>query len=146
MSTTWIVVANASQARLFANHGPRKGLALVQEMVHPESREKTGDLVSDRIGRYGSHGTGQGGFVQPTDPKTHEAERFAQEISRTLESGRAGNRFERLIVVASSPFLGLLNSKLSAQLRNMLSATIEKDYTHSSEKELVGQLEHCIYL
>jgi protein required for attachment to host cells len=146
MSTTWIVIANASKARLFANSGPRKGLTLVQEMLHPESRDKSSDLVSDRPGKNASHGNGQGGYVPPTDPKQYEAERFAADICHTLESGRTVNSFERLIVVASPTFLGLLNSRMSPQVRQKVSETIEKDYTHSTEKELVGQLEHCIYL
>ena len=50
MAITWILVANASQAKLYANTGPKKGLALVKDLKHPESREKAADLVSDRPG------------------------------------------------------------------------------------------------
>ncbi len=50
MSITWIMVANASQAKLFAHHGPKRGLELIKELMHPQSREKTSNLVSDRSG------------------------------------------------------------------------------------------------
>lgn len=146
MSTTWILVANASNARLYANQGPKKGLQLIKEFDHPESRGKGQDLVSDRPGHNQGHGNGHGAFIQATDPKQHEADRFAQELVRELEQGRAANSYGRLILVASSPFIGLLNGRLSQQLRSLLSESIEKDYTRANEKELSGHLEHCIYL
>ena len=36
MTTTWILVANARNARLFANHGPDKGLELVEACTAEE--------------------------------------------------------------------------------------------------------------
>ena len=48
--TTWILVANASLAKFYANAGPNKGLALMKEIRHPESRQKNSDLVTDRPG------------------------------------------------------------------------------------------------
>lgn len=141
MSVTWIMVANASQAKLYANNGPKKGLELVKELSHPESREKAANLVSDRIGNY----AGSGSYAQPTDPKEHEAERFAQELSRELEEGRVRNAYERLILVASSHFLGLLNQRISNQVKK-IAQFIEKDYTRLPVKELTGHLEGYVYL
>ncbi|WP_413439389.1 host attachment protein [Sulfuriferula sp. GW1] len=146
MTTTWIVVANASLARLYTNNGPKQGLQLLKELNHPESREKASELVSDRPGHNPGTGNGHGSFVPATDPKQHEAERFAQELSKELECGRASNHYERLIMVASSPFIGVLNQRLTGHVRNMVSDTIEKDYTRATPKELSGHLEHCIYL
>ncbi len=142
MSITWIMVANASQARLFANSGPNKGLQLVKELLHPESREKAADLVSDRVGNY----QGSGSYAQPTDPKHHEAERFAQEVSRELEEGSVNNAYERLILVASTHFLGMLNSRLSTQVNHKITERINKDYTHLQPKELAGHLESVVFL
>ncbi|HUW27816.1 MAG TPA: host attachment protein [Sulfuriferula sp.] len=146
MTTTWIVVANSSLARLYTNNGPKQGLQLIKELSHPESREKASDLVSDRPGHNPGSGNGHGSFVPATDPKQHEAERFAQELSKELEHGRASNHYERLIMVASSPFIGVLNQRLSGHVRDMVSDTIEKDYTRATPRELSGHLEHCIYL
>jgi len=144
MSITWIMVANASQAKLFANHGPKKGLQFIKELVHPESREKTSNLVSDRSGSH--TGTGHGAFVQATDPKHHEAERFAQEVSRELDNGRINKAYDRLILVASAPFVGLVNSRLPELVRSKLSEIIDKDYTRLPVKELAGHLESYVYL
>jgi protein required for attachment to host cells len=144
MSVTWIMVANASQAKVFANHGPNKGLQFVKELLHPESREKTSNLVSDRSGSH--TGTGHGAFVQATDPKHHEAERFAQEVSRELDDGRMNNAYDRLILVASAPFMGLVNSRLPELVRSRLSESIDKDYTRLPVKELAGHLQEYVYL
>ena len=144
MSITWIMVANASQAKLFANHGPKQGLQLVKELLHPESREKTSNLVSDRSGS--NSGPGHGAFIQATDPKHHEAERFAQEVARELDEGRVKNAYDRLILVASAPFMGLVNNCLPGQVRSKVSESIDKDYTRLPVKELAGHLEQVVFL
>ena len=146
MTTNWILVANSSTARIYSNNGPKKGLKLVKELNHPESRQKSADLVSDRPGHMQGFGNGHGSRQPATTPKEHEIEKFAQEIAKELDHGRSTNDFERLIVVASSPFIGTLNGRLSGHVRDMVSDSVEKDYTRVNDRELVGHLEHCIYL
>jgi protein required for attachment to host cells len=142
MSITWIMVANASHAKLFANKGPNKGLELVKELDHPESREKASELVSDRIGNY----AGSGSYAQPTPPKEHEAERFALEIAHELEQGRVNNAYEKLVMVTSAHFMGLLNSRITQQVKSKISESISKDYTHLPVKELSGHLANHVFL
>jgi len=138
MTKTWVMVANASQARFFSSTGPQRGLQLIKELAHPESREKTSNLVSDRSGSRSS--TGHGAFIQATDPKHHEAERFAQELTRELEHGLETKAYDRLILVASAPFVGLVNNHLPSQVRSKLSESIGKNYTRLPEKDLTEQL------
>jgi len=145
--TTWILVANSSHARILCNVGPKKGLKLVKELEHPESREKRLDLVSDRPGQNsGGAGNGRGAFISQTDPSKHEAENFAAEVAKELEHGRVTQGYARLILVASNPFIGVLNNRLGGHVKAMVSDTIEKDYTRASDKDLSRHLEHCIYL
>ena len=138
MAKTWVMVANASQARFFSSTGPKRGLQLIKELAHPESREKTSNLVSDRSGSRS--GTGHGAFIQATDPKHHEAELFAQELTRDLEYGLETKAYDRLILVASAPFVGLVNNHLPGQVRSRLSESIGKDYTRLPERDLTEQL------
>lgn len=142
MSITWIMVANASHAKLFANKGPNKGLELVKELEHPESREKASELVSDRIGNY----AGSGSYAQPTHPKEHEAERFALQIAHELEQGRVNNAYEKLVMVTSAHFMGLLNNRITQQVKSKISDSISKDYTHLPVKELSGHLAGHVFL
>ena len=146
MSTTWILVANAARARLYENTGIGKGLALLSEFEHPESRMKGSELVSDRAGYVQGVGNGHASRQPATAPKQNEAEHFAQEISRTLELGRGQNKYERLILVVSSPFLGTLKARLPDQVLAKTTDMVEKDYTSANERELGGHLEHCIFL
>ena len=146
MSTIWILVANAARARLYENTGIGKGLKLLSELDHPESRMKGSELVSDRAGYVPGVGNGHASRQQATDPKQNEAEHFALEIARTLEHGRGQNKYERLILVAGSPFLGILKARLSDQVSTLTSDTLDKDYTAATDREIGKYLEHCIYL
>ena len=146
MNTTWILVANAARARLFENTGIGKGLNLLSEFDHPQSRLKSADLVTDRAGFMQSTGNGQGAYQPSTDPKQNEATHFAHEIAQNLEHGRGQNKYERLILVAGAPFLGKLKSHLSHQTLALTSDTLEKDYTTSNTRDIGKHLEHCIYL
>lgn len=146
MTTTWILVANASSAHLYANQGPKKGLKRIREFEHAASRGKGLDLVSDRPGHNRSHGNGHGSLIPATDPKQNEAQHFAIELARELERGRATNQYQRLILVAAPHFMGLLNNHIGSHVRNLVSDSFEKDYTKADARELSGHLESCIYL
>lgn len=145
-NTTWILVANASQAKIYANGGPKKGLKLVKELSHPESREKGSELVSDRPGQMHSPGNGHRASQPRSDPKTNEARHFALELARELNHGRNTLQFDRAIIVAPPAFMGLLNEKLDGPTASLITDRFEKDYTKSTDRELTGHLESCIYL
>ncbi|MFA7605343.1 MAG: host attachment protein [Rhodocyclaceae bacterium] len=146
MAITWILVANASLAKLYENMGPNKGLRLVKELLHPESRLKNADLVTDRPGSMAASGNGQGAKQPHTMPKEHEAKVFAQEIAQELYKGRTRNAFGRAIVVAPPAFMGLLNGVLDQPTAQMISDRFEKDYTKTSEPQLREHLSGCIFL
>jgi len=146
MTITWILVANASRAKLFSNDGPKKGLRLVRESAHPESREKASDLVSDRAGHMQGSGNGHGARQPKNDPKTNEARSFAQELARELNAGRGKQLCGRVILVAPPAFMGLINEKLDGQTASLVSDRFEKDYTKATERELAGHLQSCIFL
>lgn len=145
MTVTWIVVANASVAKLYSNAGPNKGLELVKELIHPESRQKTADLVSDRPGAMGA-GSGGGSFQAQTSPKQHEARVFAQEIAQELYQGRTSNVFKRAILVAPPAFMGLLNAVIDGPTAQLVSDRFEKDYTKTPEPELGKHLGSVMML
>lgn len=140
MAKTWILVANACQARIYSRNGIRQELALVKEMMHPESRMKNSELVSDRAGYMPGVGNGHGSKQPPSDPKQNEALHFAQELAQTLNQGRCSQQFERIILVAPPAFMGLLGEKIDVQTAKLVTEKLGKDYTQSTEKELVGYL------
>ena len=146
MAITWILVANASLAKLYANLGPNKGLTLVRELIHPESRQKNGELVSDRSGAMGAVGSGGGSMQPQTLPKQHEAKVFAQEIAQALYQGRTSNAFKRAILVAPPAFMGLLNAVIDGPTAQLITDRFEKDYTKTPENELGERLGSTIFL
>jgi protein required for attachment to host cells len=146
MAITWILVANASLAKLYANLGPNKGLTLVKELIHPESRQKNSDLVTDRAGAMASVGNGSGSRQAQTLPKTHEAKVFAQEIAQELYHGRATNAFGRAIVFAPPAFMGMLNSVLDNPTAQLITDRFEKDYTKEPEPVLRERLASCLFV
>lgn len=146
MSTTWILVSNASSGKILKNTGPNKGLEIVKEFEHPQSRGKNADLVSDRPGHNPGAGNGHGSFVPATSPKEHEADVFALELARELDSGRVANQFARLVLVAPPAFLGQLNRRLNDAVKGLVSDSLEKDYTRASDKELAQHLASCVCL
>ncbi|HJV26600.1 MAG TPA: host attachment protein [Aromatoleum sp.] len=146
MAITWILVANASLAKLYANLGPNKGLTLVKELIHPESRQKNSELVTDRAGSMPGVGNGSGAKVQQTMPKEHEAKIFAQEIAQELYRGRATNAFGRAIVCAPPSFMGMLNAVMDSPTAQMITDRFEKDYTKSPEPVLRDHLASCLFL
>ena len=146
MTTTWILVANSSEAQLYVNDGPKTGLKLLKEFSHPKSRAKGSELITDRPGHYKSSGTARGAFAQETEPREQEKERFAHTLATHLDRGRTTNKYQRLILAASPDFLGTLNNTLGSQVRTLVSKALNKDYTKASDKQLAGHLEKLIRL
>ena len=143
---TWILVANASEATIYANEGPNTGLAVVKEFDHPSSRAKNADLVTDRAGHMQSSGNGRGCRQPHTSPKEHEAQVFALELARELVHGRSTNQCSRVILVAPPTMMGLINGSLDHNTANLVSERLEKDYTKAPPRQVAEKLSNCIYL
>jgi protein required for attachment to host cells len=146
MAITWILVANASLARLYEHLGPNKGIRLVKELIHPESRYKNSELVTDRPGSMASSNGGQGTKAPQTRPKDHQARVFAQELAQELYQGRTHNAFGRAIVVAPPAFMGMLNAVLDHPTAQLVTDRFEKDYTKSPEPKLREKLSACLFV
>ncbi|MDW8283663.1 MAG: host attachment protein [Myxococcales bacterium] len=136
--TTWILVADASRARLFSTTGPQRPWKLVEEMEHPESRHKGIDLMADRPGRTQSRmRTGRRAAMEPdTDPREVEAMNFAQQVAQALERGLNEHAYARLVIAAAPHFLGLLRQKMSEQVAQRVVLSIDKDYAHVEDQDL----------
>ena len=115
MSKPWIVVADQSKARIFTVDTPRGPLQQIEELEHPEGRERIQELTSDLPGRaFDSSGVGgRHAMSTSVDPKEQEAIRFAKHIAEHVRSGCTQGRCDRLMLVAGPPFLGLLREHLN---------------------------------
>lgn len=139
---TWILVANACEAKLYQNTKRFGPLHLLEHFQHPRSRNKNSDIATDRSGAFRCGGTSaSGSMVEATRPKDNEAKRFAMQLAETLDGGRATHAYYRLIVVATPPFLGLLNAQFNSKVRKLVRAELKKDYTGMAERELLPALQ-----
>ncbi len=130
MSRYWIVVADASNARVLAREKKFSALQEVETLTHPESRLHRRDLASDRPGRLDeSYSATSSEAEEPTDPKVREAQVFAREVAHVLERGRNGHRYEELILVAEPKFLGLLRKALDDETRERVAHEVTKNVT-----------------
>ena len=130
MSTTWVLVADASRARIFQAKSPRGSLHEIETLLHPQSRLHTRDLTSDLPGRsFDSHGQGRHSMEMDVSPKQHEALTFVKQISDRLDSAKESGEFEHLILIAPPALLGLL--------RKQLSAVIMQHVVHQLDKNIV---------
>jgi protein required for attachment to host cells len=152
--TTWILVGDASRARLFEEREPGERYLLVESFLHPESRAHVVDLVTDANGRKPvgvSRGVGvvrgwQGGVqgrpgVAPeTDPKEVEAQKFARELSAALTKGFDEHRYAALMLVAPPHFLGVLKDALGDPVKKHLESTLDKDLSALEPREIERRL------
>lgn len=149
----WILVCDASRARLFRDAPRGKRLVQVDAFEHPESRARARDLMADAHGRKpvgpvpARSGRGQGtaygrpGAEPETDPKEVEAQKFARELAGVLEKGLDRHEYERLIIVAPPRFLGALRSVVSHEVEKHIEGTIDKDLTNLDFQELSNKLQ-----
>jgi protein required for attachment to host cells len=144
MKKTWVVVANASTAKFFSARNARGELELVAELTHPESRLRNQDLVSDAQKDHNNarHAAPHDG--ERALPKTQEMVRFAHELAARLKAGRLEGAFERLIVVATPHFKGMLLDALDDATAKCVEKSIDKDYTHEDHRSLSERLADVI--
>lgn len=138
----WLVVANASRARILEESDEGQGYAHVADLVHPESRQTGTALGRDRAGHVQGtgHGLGSTEYLPRTDPRERERDQFAHEVAAALNEGVSSGRCAGLVLVCSNPFLGHLKGALSERLRKMVLRTLPSDYTALPEAELARRL------
>jgi protein required for attachment to host cells len=140
----WLVVANASRARVLEEAAKNGSYVHVADLVHPRSRQKGIDLAGDRPGHVPgvvAHGTGSSAFDPRTDAREREHDQFAREVAAVIDEGIAAGRCAGLVLVASNPFLGHLKQHLSERAHKALLRTVAADYTALNERELSQRLK-----
>jgi protein required for attachment to host cells len=142
MKPHWIVIANATNARLLQQEQGGR-LVVLKSFSHSHGRSKVAELVDDRAGHETSVGTYGGTTYQPrTDPKRKEHARFARELSEDLERQAQRGSFESLALFASNPFLGELKAALGPAATRLLSGMHDVDLTSVGPAELQRRIAY----
>jgi protein required for attachment to host cells len=129
MKPEWILIANATHARLLERESGRP-MVVLKGFEHPQGRSKVSELADDKMGRENSDGGFGGTAYQPRmDAKQKEHQRFARELADHLEPPAQQGDFRSLRIFASSPFLGELKAELGTATMRLLATTHDLDLT-----------------
>lgn len=139
----WLLVANASRARLFERDPDNGALRELDGFVHPQSRLKGSDLRHDRAGA-GAKGASHASFEPPTSPAEREELHFAAELASRLDAAARGHLMPGWALIASSPFLGRLRAALSATAAARLTQHVERDLTTLAGRELEERVRELL--
>jgi len=142
MTTSWLLVADSSRARIFSYAEKQDDWKLEEELDNPAARAHTSDLVTDQQGR--GRQSGAGGYApaksNEVDAHAQEEVKFARRLAERLTSGFDQRSYAKLGLVAPPHFLGLLRKNLADHVGRTLFLELDKDYAAASEDELKKRL------
>ena len=75
-----------------------------------------------------------------TGARRHEQERFAHELAHELSAAHAKHSYDKLVLTASAPFLGMVKAQLPKDVERSIIHSQNKDYTATPAAELATQL------
>lgn len=146
-NTTWILVANGTQAYIACNNGPGHGLEkdFAHEFEGPNLANR--EIMADAPGRaFDSAGQGRHSMEPHTDPRQHNQQVFAHEIAQYVGAAAEQNAFDRLVLVAAPHMLGELRKCLPDSVKGKVSGEVAKDLTHIPLHKLPDHLGDVVAL
>jgi protein required for attachment to host cells len=148
---TRVVVADQSEA-IFHDMRGRGALKPAGHLADPKARLHDRDFASDRPGRVfdrappvkGRRGAGaRHSADRGRSPRKHQAEVFARKIVAQLRKAQRSGSFDRLVIIAGPPFLGMLRAAMPKTLRSVTVSEIAKDLVHENVRAIRAHLlEH----
>ena len=142
--TALILVANASEANVFTCENLRtQSLIPTKELLHPESRQKGADLVTDRPGHYQAGAVARSSY-EKAKPKEVEADRFMGELANMLHAAENTSKYDKLIVVMPAHSYGQFGKHYHGDAKQLVH--IGKDYTKCKQDELLEHIRQHIFI
>lgn len=141
----WVLVADASRARLFASDLLFDALEPLDDRVHPASRMPVHELVSGARGAEQAAVSGvHTRYERHTDPHDATVEAFARELAAVVCTAHAAHRFDRLVVIAPPQFLGVLRAHLDPATARAVIADISHEWTQLPLEELTERTRAAV--
>jgi protein required for attachment to host cells len=142
MKPDWILIANASRARLFQQQEPGTPYVLLRSFEHPASRLHSSELGDDERGRQRTdRAYGAAAYEPRMDEQRKEHLRFAGELADHLEDGAQHGLYGTVRVFAASPFLGELKARFGAATQRVLAGTYDVDLSAVGPAEIGRRVE-----
>jgi len=136
---TWVVVADASRARLFEKNA-LSPLTELQTFIHVQSRQSNAD-TTDEHGRVFENGRPRHYIEPKTSPQQQEEQEFAHELGRFLDGAEAEHRFDHLVLIAPPEFLGELRDSIETRTQRHIAGTLNKNLTLEPPKRIARYLK-----
>ena len=133
----WILVANASHARVFERTSFTEPLVELTDWLHPESRMAASETERAPLGHSAA---GRAGLTPRSDLKQLHRSEFAKTLAKYFHEAVLNHRVNALAVFASNPFMGELLSHLDASVQHTLVAKHVLDLTALNVTELDKRL------
>ncbi len=133
----WILVANASHARLFERSTFAEPLVELADWVNPASRTQARETERAPLGQSLA---GRAGLAPRADLKQLHRSAFAQVLARHLHEALLDQRMKSLALMVSNPFMGELLAHLDASVQKAIGAQHVLDLTALNLTELDKRL------
>jgi len=146
--TTWILIADGAQAKVFEHAGPGKGLRIVEDMQFEQAALQAREIMADRPGNsIGSQGArNSGGVEYSSDPVAVRERRFVENVAEQLDRHLQQGAFDRLIVAAAPTALGDLRPAFSKGVKATIVAELPKDLTNIPTAKLEAHFADVLVL
>ena len=133
----WILVANASQAKVWERTSFNEPLVEVIDWVHPESRMPASQTERAPLGHSEA---GRAGLAPRAELKQLHRSEFAKTLAKYFHEAVMNHRMNALALFVSNPFMGELLSHLDAPVQQALVAKHALDLTSLNVTELDKRL------
>lgn len=133
----WILVANASQARLFERRSFTEPLLELTDWVNPISRLPASETERAPLGQSQA---GRAGLAPRADLKQLHRSAFAQDLAAHLREAVLSERMKSLALVVSNPFMGELLSHMDASVQKLVCSQLVLDLTSLNSTDLEQRL------
>ena len=136
-----VLVADGSRARMLRAEDGASALTESGDFVHPESRLREQELVSDGSGS-GKDSGGYGLHSMGHEKEAHQRQQddFARELCREIDRLRNGGGLHRIYLVAPPGFLGRLRAALGKQSAELIAGEVDRELVTSSLEEIRAHL------
>ena len=133
----WILVANASHARVWERTSFSEPLLEITDWIQPESRMQASETEHSPLGHSLA---GRTGLAPRADLKQQHRSAFAKTLAVYLHEAVLSHRVNALALFASNPFMGELMSHLDAAVQKTIVAKHVLDLTSLNVTELDKRL------
>lgn len=140
---TWILVANARQARILEHCGAGQGVHAVPGK-HLKAEDAT--AYSDKPG-IGHSIAGPAANAMDRARTQDQADlAFAKALCTVLTEAHKEERYDRLVIFAGPHMLGLIRKLRPVEIEDVLLKEIDKDLTNLSAEQIEAHLEDVIFV